>query len=612
MRKALATIVILALSVVSALAQDLPAKTRPLSPVTAIAEYDATGEIERLTRFKDAIALALPPSLKGKKPSEAAAALMRRPGGVPNGALVGTSAGTVFWYSAASSSFEQLFSLGSAVRSLCLSGDQLAVSAVTEDGRAFLWKRDEPETLVEIVADSLMADGGGYKTLGSVALDYDGSGAIVTIDASAGNDSWRLYFLVDLRAGKALRRLRNGGAFAPDGKSLMRIDFDYDRKDAAGHPNDKYIFSDLAGNIAAEFSLPTNPSEWDSKSRREPKRRFDALKQPIEGWFALGWSEFGLQTLLERKDYSSSGTHFNVAEIVAGSLPAPAELAAYREDGHIGSVNRSRGLSVDQVEGDYGTYVISRYRANAADKDWSRKTRLVAEGGYAVINRSLVDEDQNALALVIQKYRPSEDFTWIKQDSLLRLLDWSSGKAIGKDVPLVDSLASSVIALGPDLGYVLFGTTKHDQFALYLPSTGALRSFDGTATYSGPGQGRFSPAPLGAIACTIDGKTRFLPAAPGQLGATVALAVDPAKRALAAVDEAGRLFLRDIASGTTLYSGQLAIRAGYILAPTDKLPLPLPAAPTAGKGAEAFDSLPALWSLNITKATDFAEPSDEK
>ena len=118
---------------------------------------------------------------------------------------------------------------------------------------------------------------------------------------------------VDLGKAEALRSLGQNYGFTPDGKSLLLVDYDYEHRDQNDHPYTSYAITDFSTNVLAAFSYPDGraSSSYEERSSNEPSHKFSNIPAPISADFALGWSEFGLETLTYRKKNSAEGEDVN-------------------------------------------------------------------------------------------------------------------------------------------------------------------------------------------------------------------------------------------------------------------------------------------------------------
>ena len=187
-----------------------------------------------------------------------------------------------------------------------------------------------------------------------------------------------------------------------------------------------------------------------------------------------------------------------------------------------------------------------------------------------------LDPEGRYLAILIPKPRPSADFLEVRTELHLRVLDWKTGSTVLDSILPEEIRPSYVREVGRDFEYILLATGGPSPYCLFWRKTETYRTWDGLASWSKDGSiSAFRQGLQGELVRDEGGRASSTPAAPGQLGSIVKYAVDPSGRYLAAIDEAGTFFLRELALGRTLLSCPMKTLPAYAVRPSVPLPLSL-------------------------------------
>ncbi len=605
MNKTIMLSLILLFAFCSAFAQALPERLRPLSSITTVTDYTAAGRFASVANSPSLLSLPLDDSQTAavavENPADTAARaanFFNNPYQYPQGLLCGASSGTVFWFDTATETFTPLFTLDSSIQSLSMTADGRLVAVVCDSG-AYLWERSMPASLRFIQGGAL---NGGRGSISYMQLNASGSAMIVSVTESNEHESWYYQYLLDTATLRAQRKLGfySGFGFTPDGRNLVNQGYDYRRRDAKDHPYDSFTVCDFQGKPLARFSAE---GEWrDQYDRRDYKDTLNNLDSPLQAWFSMGWSEFGLSIITSRRDYQESGQVFYKYDMVPGSGTGPDMTSYYPSEAPVTN-NYALGFSYTRSD-DYQYSIFSRSSAEGGTA-WSRK---VAVTDIGQMQYGYIDQDQNVLALPLSKPRPIANGQSITSVQYIRLIDWTTGRALRADLPLGTGSVRRVRFIAPNLEYLLLETGSNERYALYWLNSGVYRSWDGGTTYLGEGIPSFKPSFGGSVRYTLGNKDYYLPAASGQTGAAVMLAVHPKQHTIAVVDEAGQCFLRELATGRTLYSTKLAVIEGMVSS-ADNLPdASILSAISARAPLASFAATPlGIQSVAISTAPGFRE-----
>jgi hypothetical protein len=535
----------------------------PLGRITFLNDYRLPTKVEELIEEHEdeLVNLTSNESLEMAKFRLFETSLLTRAHPRLNGVLFGTDLGSVYWYSEHTKDYTQLYSFEGHISFVSMSDDGHLI-AVVAGRNAYLYNlRTGEVTLV----DSSYFESGGQ--ISSIILNHDGSMMIVGITYSNEHESWTMHFLIDARTGlvKLDAEYDGSSGFTPDGKHLISIGYAYEYQDRNGKNYESFLVRDFSGKEIVYVGYPSRDSERDSSYRYSYEGYFPEEKKPLSVTPFLGWSEFGLSIGHWVPNASSTGEVYEFKELLPGSVKAPA-LGAYRDRLYNSQENEQNGFIVYSEENSpIHTMMridpkdlpsVSQNDISAIKPLW--KKQLISYD-QSISSRSLINTDENIIAVVLSKSRASADKTTLESKRYLRLMDWTTGKAIREDFELPSQSANLVASIGPGGEYIVIKTETDEEWVLYWTKKGVLRSWSGTKTYKGPGIQEFKPSFCGSVSFTIFGSTYWIPADPIQHGNAVSLAVNPSQTLFSLIDESGQLFIRELATGKTLFMSTLSM-----------------------------------------------------
>jgi hypothetical protein len=402
---------------------------------------------------------------------------------------------------------------------------------------------------------------------------------IVRIVVSDDYESFTYTYLVDAKTKQAMSQLKYycHYGFTPDGKQLVSKEYDYYNLDDRDHPYESFCVSSFAGKEIVKVSYPDSETH-ETKSSYDPYADyFPDAKKPLPETPFLGWSEFGLESGVWLRNVDATGRQYDIRTLLAGTVEPP-DLGAY--------VNRDSNYDNNYKLGFYARAtdedpypVIMRIDQkdihpgksidfSAAKKLWTKK---VISNESAINYCSLVVPEENTVAVYLPKYRVNADKTELSTKSFVRLLDWTTGRAIGPDIDLSGSDADKILKVGPERSYLILGDGSN-QWNIYWPNKGIYRSWNGTKLYRGDGIQEFTPADAGSITFIKNYVRYWIPDDTKQIGNVISLAINPSQTLFATIDEAGQFFITEIATGKVLFATRFILNENGSLVLEQSIP----------------------------------------
>jgi hypothetical protein len=556
-------------------AKEIPDKCLPQSPISALVDYrknDLCADF--LTRDKDSLEhLSKRGTFEDTKRILYESPLIARTKPAPDGVLFGTKSGSVYWYSPNTGSFDCLFSLDAEIQSVSRSEDGKFVAAVAGN-KGYI--RNMPSGTISLIDAQVLRNDGDIC---SILLNADGSMMIVRIVVSDDYESFTYTYLVDAKTKQAMSQLKYycHYGFTPDGKQLVSKEYDYYNLDDRDHPYESFCVSSFAGKEIVKVSYPDSETH-ETKSSYDPYADyFPDAKKPLPETPFLGWSEFGLESGVWLRNVDATGRQYDIRTLLAGTVEPP-DLGAY--------VNRDSNYDNNYKLGFYARAtdedpypVIMRIDQkdihpgksidfSAAKKLWTKK---VISNESAINYCSLVVPEENTVAVYLPKYRVNADKTELSTKSFVRLLDWTTGRAIGPDIDLSGSDADKILKVGPERSYLILGDGSN-QWNIYWPNKGIYRSWNGTKLYRGDGIQEFTPADAGSITFIKNYVRYWIPDDTKQIGNVISLAINPSQTLFATIDEAGQFFITEIATGKVLFATRFILNENGSLVLEQSIP----------------------------------------
>ena len=596
-------------------AKEIPDKCLPQSRITALVDYrknDLCAEF--LTRDKDSLEhLSKRGTFEEAKRILYESPLIARTKPAPDGVLFGTESGSVYWYSPQTGTFDCLFSLDAEIKSVSRSEDGKFVAAVAGN-KAYI--RNMPSGTISLIdAQSLRNDGDVY----SILLNADGSMMIVTIIVSSDEDSCSFTYLLNATTKQALSQLQSycRYEFTPDGKQLVSSEYDYYNLDAHDHPYEAFCVSSFAGKEIVKVSYPDVETQETRSSYDPYGDYFPDAKRPLPVTPFLGWSEFGLQSGVWLKDADDTGRQYDIRTLIPGSVESP-DLGAYVKYDSNSHNSYSLGFYAQATDEDPYPVIMridpsdihpgKSIDFSTAKKMWTKK---VISSASTINFSSLVVPEENTVAVYLPKFRINADKTELYTKSFVRLLDWTTGQAIGQDLDLSGSESSQILKVGPGRSYVILAD-QSNQWNIYWPKKGVYRSWNGMKLYRGDGIPEFAPADAGSVTFIKNYVRYWIPDDTKQIGNVISLAVNPAQTLFAAIDEAGQFFITEIATGKVLFSTRFILDGKGSIALEQAIPENIALLETEPvKPSLDFARNPlSPDTYKITKALTFSEKQD--